>query len=176
MMMSSIAIFTGYLIHKSGKMKIVLIGLLAFVLFFSFANVDAVTIDDARVGSSQKNVTEVSGWLHNNAASKPGFVLISAASHDAIIFSSGLPMSKFIHEGTGLYWISATTAPDRWARWIIMRTNDLNDATFKLVSKTQAYKNGDYTLVGHYPFADIYELKPQFLSGLNTKPTLGKQK
>lgn len=176
MMMPSIAIFVGYLVQKSDQLKYVLIGLIAFVLFFSFANFDAVTIDDARVGSSQKNVSEVSGWLASNAKDKDGFVLISAASHDAIIFSSGLPMSKFIHEGTGKYWESATVAPDRWARWIVMRTNDVNDSTFKLVSKTKAYKEGWYTLVNHYPFADIYEIKPELVKDLNTKPTLGKQK
>ncbi len=176
MMMPSIAIFAGYLVGRAKNFRLVLIGLIAFVLFFSFANFDAVTIDDAKVGSSQKNVSEVSGWLRNNVTNKPGFVLISAASHDAIIFSSGLSMGRFIHEGTGLYWTSATTLPDRWARWIVMRTNDLNDSTFKLVSKTTAYKLGDYKLVNHYPFADIYELKPQFLNGLNTKPVLGPQR
>lgn len=176
MMMPSIAIFVGYLVHKSDQLKYVLIGLMAFVLFFSFANLDAVTIDDARVGSSQKNVSEVSGWLRNNAKDKDGFILIAAASHDAIIFSSGLPMIKFIHEGTGAYWESATVAPDRWARWIVMRTHDNNDSTFKLISKTKAYKEGWYTLVDSYPFADIYEIKPEHTGNLNTKPILGKQK
>jgi glutamine cyclotransferase len=175
MMMPSLAIFIGYLVYRADKLKYVLIGLMAFVLFFSFANSDAVTIDDARVGSSQKNVSEVSGWLRQNAQ-EDGFILISAASHDAIIFSSGLQMSKFIHEGTGAYWDSATTAPDRWARWIVMRTNDINDSTFKLVSKTKAYRDGDYNLVNHYPFADIYEIKPELVKDLNTKPILGKQK
>ena len=176
MLMPSLAIFIGYLVHRFKELRPVLIGLLLFVLFFSFANADAVTIDDARVGSSQKNVSEVSGWLNKNAKDKAGFILISAASHDAIIFSSGLPMSKFIHEGTGVYWLDATTQPDRWAHWIVMRTNDTNDSTFKLVSKSTAFRMGDYTLVNHYPFADIYELKPQFIKSLNTTPTLGKQK
>lgn len=173
-MMPAIAIFIGYLIHKSGKLKYVLIGLILMVSFFTFANQDAVTIDDARVGSSQKNVSEVSGWLATHAKNKDGFILISAASHDAIIFSSGLPMSKFIHEGTGNYWIAATSSPDRWARWIIMRTNDTNDQTFRLIMKNAGLKK--YNLVGHYPFADIYEIKGQYLSELNTKPILGKQK
>ena len=101
-------------------------------------------------------------------------ILISAASHDAIIFSSGLPMKRFIHEGTGKYWESATTTPDRWARWIIMRTYDMNDLTFNTVSKTDALSK--YDLVGQYPFADIYELKPEYISQLNTKPIYGKQK
>ncbi|HYK08166.1 MAG TPA: hypothetical protein VEW42_01550 [Candidatus Eisenbacteria bacterium] len=174
MMAPSIAIFIGYLVHKAKTMRFVFIGLLILTLVFSLAGADAVTIDDARVGSSQKNVTEVSNWLAKNAANKPGYVLISAASHDAIIFSSGLPMSKFIHEGTGAYWTSATTSPDRWARWIIMRTNDVNDQTFKLVRKSAGFKR--YNLVGHYPFADIYEIKPEYVSQLHTTPILGKQK
>ena len=175
MLLPTIAIFIGYLIYKAGHLKYVLLGLTAFVLFFSFANKDAVTIDDARVGSSQKNVSEVSGWLKENAKDE-GFILISAASHDAIIFSSGYPMAKFIHEGTGAYWESATVAPDRWARWIVMRTNDNNDSTFKLISKTKAYRQGWYELVDAYPFADIYELKPEYSGRLTTKPILGKQK
>jgi uncharacterized membrane protein (Fun14 family) len=173
-MMPGIAIFIGYLVWRSGKLKYLLIGLILLTLFFAFANNDAVTIDDARVGSSQKNVTEVSGWLNKNAKDRDGFVLISAASHDAIIFSSGLPMKKFIHEGTGAYWESATASPDRWARWIVMRTNDNNDQTFRLVKKSGAlYK---YELIDSYPFADIYELKPQYLNNLQTKPVLKHQK
>ncbi len=173
MMMPAIAIFVGYLVHKADQFKYVLIGLMAFVLFFSFANLDAVTIDDARVGSSQKNVTEVSSWLANNAKDKKGFILISAASHDAIIFSSGLPMKRFIHEGTGRYWEEATVFPNLWARWIIMRTNDVNDNTFKLVSKTNTLDH--YNLAGHFPFADIYELKPEYLRALQTEPALSRQ-
>lgn len=174
LMAPSIAIFIGYLIYRTKSFRYVIIGLMLFVTLFTFINQDAVTIDDARVGSSQKNVSEVSGWLQTHAKDTPGFVLISAASHDAIIFSSELPMSKFIHEGTGAYWISATSAPDRWARWIVMRTNDMNDMTFKAVNKTNALSK--YTLVAHYPFADIYELKPEFLNTLQTKPVYGKQK
>ena len=174
MMAPAIAIFIGYLVHCSGKLKYVIIGLLLLTTFFAFTNQDAVTIDDARVGSSQKNVTEVSGWLEQNASNKDGFVLISAASHDAIIFSSNLPMKKFIHEGTGAYWDNATSSPDRWARWIIMRTNDTNDQTFKLLMKNPGLEK--YNLVEKYPFADIYEIKSEFVNQLNTKPSLGKQR
>lgn len=174
MMMPSIAVFAGYLVHRFKPARLTIIGLFLFVTAFAFLNGDAVTIDDGRVGSSQKNVSEVSDWLGANAAERDGFVLISAASHDAIIFSSGLPMKKFIHEGTGKYWESATTAPDRWARWIVMRTNDTNDLTYRSVQETQW--RDKYTLVNTYPFADIYELKVEYLPYLNTKPVLGRQK
>ncbi len=168
----AIAVYVGYLVDRAKTLRTSLIGVLAFVLLFAFFNNDAVTIDDATVGSSQKNVTEVSGWLKNNAEEKDGFVLISAASHDAIIFSSGLPMKKFIHEGTGLYWENAVAVPDRWARWIIMRTHDENDLTYKLVSKSSGFDK--YTIVESYPFADIYELRNEYLDTLETKPVLTK--
>ncbi len=174
MMLPTIAIFVGYLVHKLVPLRATIIGLFIFVTFFAFANVDAVTIDDARVGSSQKNVAEVSGWLTKHAKEEKGFVLISAASHDAIIFSSGLPMKRFIHEGTGVYWQNATASPDRWARWIVMRTNDLSDSTFKLVKQSGQLEK--YDLVNSYPFADIYEIKSEFSANLNTEPVLGKQK
>ncbi len=169
-----IAILVGYLVHRLRGMQGTLIGLLVFVSFFSYMSQDAVTIDDARVGSSQKNVTQVSGWLKEYVPSKAGFILISAASHDAIIFSSGLPMKRFIHEGTGSYWETATTVPDRWARWIVMRTHDDNDLTFRSIKNTPGFQR--YRLVESYPFADIYELRDEYIDDLNTTASLPVQR
>jgi hypothetical protein len=171
MMVPTIAIFIGYLLHRVKSVRYVLASLLLFVSVFSFTNGDAVTIDDAVVGASGKNVAEVSGWLQENAKDKDGFVLISAASHDAIIFSSRLPMKRFIHEGTGKYWDEATTNPTRWARWIVLRTDDMNDSTFRELKDNRSFKE-NYTLVRTLPFADIYELKPDFVNNLETKATL----
>jgi hypothetical protein len=174
MLAPTVAFFTGYLIDRTRNFRWVLIGLLLFVLFFAFHNEDAVTIDDARVGSSQKNVSEVSGYLNTYAKNAKGYILISVASHDAIVFSSGLPMTRFIHEGTGLYWQNALALPDRWARWIIMRTNDTNDLVWKNVSKSKGFLN--YHKIASYPFADIYEIDASRSGSLNYSPSLGKQK
>lgn len=174
MLAPTVAVFAGYLVHRLREFRLPIVGLLAFVLFFAFNSQDAVTIDDARVGSSQKNVSEVSGYLNKHAGNKKGFILISAASHDAIIFSSGLPMKRFIHEGTGLYWENALALPDRWARWIVMRTYDDNDLTWKGVSKSKGFQY--YDKVAAYPFADVYELQASMSANLNTEATLGKQK
>jgi hypothetical protein len=171
MMMPSIAIFIGYLVYRVPALRWVIIGLLLFVTFFAYANHDAVTIDDARLGASGKNVSEVSGWLRKYATEANGYVLISVASHDAIVFSSGLPMKRFIHEGTGQYWDIVTAHPERWARWIILRTNDRNDLTYRVLENSPSFKN-KYELVHHFPFADIYELKPQYLDGLQVLPAL----
>jgi hypothetical protein len=167
LMMASVAVFVGYLVHRARVLQPVLIGTLLFVLFFQFSSQDAVTIDDGRVGSSQKNVTEVARWLHDNAGPQKGYILISAASHDSVIFSSGLPMSRFIHEGTGPYYESAINDPDNWARWIVMRSNSDSDSTWRLLKDNVGFLEG-YRLVDHYPFADVYELKPEYLSGVIT--------
>lgn len=171
MLMPSLAILIGYLVDRFRPYRTLIIGLLVFTSIFSMMNLDAVTIDDAVIGASQKNVTEVSGYLSQNATKQPGFVLISAASHDAIIFSSGLPMKRFIHEGTGKYWADAINSPERWARWIVMRTNDDSDMTYRELKNNPSFW-ANYTLVNHYPFADIYQVNPEHLSSIHTSPVL----
>lgn len=157
MMMPALAVFIGFLFDRIKTIRGVIAGLLALTIVVAAINKDAVTLDDARVGSSQKNVTEVSGWLRDNAADREGLVLISAASHDAIIFSSGMPMKRFIHEGTGKYWQQAIENPSAWARWLVMRTHDDTDFLFVEIKDTNWEER--YKLVDHYPFADVYELK-----------------
>jgi hypothetical protein len=160
MLMPSIAIFVGYLFDKVPQLRTPLLLSLAFVTIFAFRSYDAVTIDDGRVGSSQKNVSEVSGYLDKHAKNEKELILISAASHDAILFSSGLPMKRFVHEGTDKYWESATGSPDHWVRWIVMRTNDDNDQTWKRLKNTPGFKH--FNRVDSYPFADIYELDEKY--------------
>jgi hypothetical protein len=173
-LMPAIAVFCGYLIDRAKLFRMLIIISIFFVCFFAFNSADAVTVDDARVGSSQKNVSEVSGYLYAHAKDTKGFILISAASHDAIIFSSGLPMKRFIHEGTGKYWESATTMPDQWARWIVTRTYDDNDLTWKAVKDSPGLAK--YNLVAKYPFADVYEIKSEYVKYLKTEPIFGKQR
>jgi hypothetical protein len=164
MMIPAVAIFVGYTINRYVNYRPYIIGLILIITSFAFINKDAVTIEDARFGSSQKNVSEVADWLNKNAKNENGYVLISAASHDAVIFSSGLPMKKFIHEGTGDYWDNAIKEPDRWARWIVLRSNDLTDMTWRELNGY--YGLGKYELVSSYPFADVYQLKAEYLGNL----------
>jgi hypothetical protein len=175
MMVPSIAVFTGFLVDRLKSLKVVLFCTVIFVISLTLIGSDAVTIDDGLYGSSQKNVSEVASILKNNVSDQKGFILISAASHDAIIFSSGLSMNRFIHEGTGTYWQSATAAPDRWARWIIMRTHDTNDSTWRFISKSPNVMD-KYTLIAHFEFADVYQIKPEYLSQLELEPIFSKQR
>jgi len=172
MMMPSFAIFLGYLIHKAVRLRFVLVSLIVFVTFFSFVNGDAVNVDDARFGSSRKNVWEASEWLQDNVSNEKGFVLISAASSDAIIFSSGLPMKRFIHEGTGVYYKNTLNDLDRWARWIVVRSYSDNDSTWREIKDNPEFAH--FELIESYPFADIYQLKDEYPGNLITEPILGE--
>ncbi len=170
-MLPTIAIFTGLLMDKLRSKKYFVLGLILFVSVFGVINQEVVTMEDARVGLGGKNVTEVSSYLKEHATDKEGFVLLSAAKHDAIIFSSGLQMSRFIHEGTGAYWDLATAHPEKWARWIVLRTNDKNDLTTKLLKNNKSFRD-NYTKVRDYPFAEVYELKSEFVGSLHLTPDL----
>jgi hypothetical protein len=170
-MVPTIAIFVGYLVHRLKSQRFIIIGLIFFVSIFGYINQEVVTIDDARIGLGGKNVEEVSGYLRDYAKDKEGFVLLSVAKHDAIIFSSGLPMKRFIHEGAGDYWDLATAHPERWARWIVLRTSDPNDLTTKLVKHKTAFKT-KYSKVRDFPFAEVYELKPEYLGELRLTPSI----
>lgn len=165
MLVPTIAIFIGYLYHRLSSLRRLLVAVLLVTTFLSLFGGDAVTIDDAQIGSSQKNVTEVAHYLQKNAVNTQDFILISVASHDAIIFSSGLPMSRFIHEGAGAYWTEALADPSRYAHWIIMRSGDNTDLLYRSIKDNPSFIN-KYQLAGHYPFADIYELKSQYRFGL----------
>ncbi len=58
-------------------------------------------------------------WFINNY--DHGIVLVSVASSDAFIFNSGLPMKRFISEGSGKYWTESLQKPNKYARWIIIQ-------------------------------------------------------
>lgn len=171
MLLPTLAFFIGYLIDKIKNVKYVFIGILLLTTSFTMINNDAVTIDDALFGSSGFNDSKVAGFLHDNASGKTGYVLISVSSHDQTVFSSRLPMKQFIHEGTGLYWDLAMAHPDRYVRWVVMRSHDSTDTTSRLIEKNPIFVDR-YQKMGSFPYADVYELKPQYIRDLQPLPAL----
>lgn len=164
MMLPSFAILIGYLIYKAPATKVFLIAMLAVALTYTYTTITPVTIADAKWGASSKNVSQVADWLKVNAKDNEDKILIAAGSHDAIIFTSGYQMSRFIHEGTGRYWEEASENPQLYARYIILRTYDTSDLTFKVVGTEDLFAKYDLKL--HGEFADIYELKSEYVAGL----------
>src|SRR4029079_489829 len=90
MVLPAAAVFGAYLADRSRQAKYLVFAVcLIFSIYSVFRIQDAVTIADARYGSSGKDVSQISSWLRENATDPNSKVLISAASHDAVIFSSG---------------------------------------------------------------------------------------
>ncbi len=173
MMMPSAAIFLGYLVHRASRSRFVIMGLIIFATFFSFANKDSIAIDEAKSGFyNQSNNPEFNMWMQKNVLNEKGFVLISIAAHDPVVFSSGLPMKRFIYEGTGAYFQNALDDPDQWARWIIMSGRFDNSSIWEKVKNNPDFDH--YEMVGSYYFADIYQLKDEYLDNLITEPILEK--
>ena len=169
----TVAILIAYFIQKvNNPLRFLLIPSLLFVYLSSYFAQIPVTIQDALWGASSKNVSQVSGWLRKNASDNQDKIFISAGSHDAIIFSSGFKMNRFIHEGTGMYWKNAGKEPDRWVRYIVMRTYDMKDATFYSLKDNADLSKYDLVLKGE--FADIYEIKSEYRGNLITPYEMSK--
>ncbi len=169
MMILSVAILIGYLINvlNYSLSRFILTSMIIGVFINTYLTSIPVTIEDALWGASSKNVSQVSNWLKINAKDNDDKIFTSAGSHDAIIFSSGLKMSRFVHEGTGDYWTSASANPEKFVRYIVMRTYDMKDATFYAVRDKPGFLKYDLVLKGE--FADIYELKSEFRNVLYTQ-------
>lgn len=81
---------------------------------------------------------------------------MSSTQNDPIIFSSGLPMSRFITEGTQDYWNKAIEDPVHSAKWVLLNDNppDILRQVIKYEDILMYYKK-----VAEFPSVQIYQLK-----------------
>jgi hypothetical protein len=168
MIVPMVAIFIGFLVGRIKLLSPILMLIVALAIGINFYS-EPVTIADAKYGKSQKNVNEIAEWLNKNVKNKDGLILISVASHDSIIFSSGLPMKKFIHEGVNSVWLSATQFPDQWARWIVMMPEENRNSDFLWKAIGDKNKLKHYRLVGEFPYAVIYQLNDEYFNKIEKK-------
>jgi hypothetical protein len=154
------ALFTGYLASRPNVLVKTLVPVLVMLQIGLFYNSRyIVTLDDGLWGSSQKNVKATGQWIHDYVgADNNDLILVSVASHDAVLFRSDLPMHRFIHEGTGEYWDNALANPELHAKFVIMRTHDSLDSVARSMDQVpQFYEK--YALIYDDEFVDVYELK-----------------
>ncbi len=165
MMVPSTAILIAYIFDVANKQKLLVLSLIfSFYIIYNF-KYQPVTIEDGVVGSSKTNAAEISNWLKKNVKDNDGLVLSSAASHDGIMFSSGMNMNRFVHEGTGQKWRTSLQNPEENVKWIIVRTNDVNDLVFRDINKFSL--ENSYIKILNFPFADLYERKD--VAGVRTE-------
>ncbi len=170
MAIPSLAIFGGFLLGKinGNWLKLILLLLLFFNLTINLTK-EPVTVADAKFGKSQKNINAVAEWLHENTKNNDGLILISAASHDSIIFSSNLPMRKFIHEGVSLIWPKATNNPEEWARWIVLMPEKARKSDFLWQAINKKDKLRHYHPVATFPSITIFQLDDSFFKKIKDK-------
>lgn len=152
-----LAVFIGYLVnhtHPVIRTSVPMLVLLQVFLFFSSNYI--ITLDDGLWGSSQKNVKNIGRWIHDEVGDSDSLVLVSVASHDAILFSTGLPMSQFVHEGTGPLWEASLSNPTQHVDYVVMRTNDNLDLVSKNIEQNPVFFD-QYTKIYDDEFADVYK-------------------
>ncbi len=154
-----VAIGVAYVFEQKSVLAKSLVPYLLFLqIGMFFNNRYIVTVDDGLWGSSQKNVKQVGLFINEKIGPTNQPILVSVASHDAILFQSGLPMKRFIHEGTGDFWDEALIDPDQFAPYVLMRTHDNLDSVAREMDKVPGFFER-YELLYDDEYADVYQRK-----------------
>lgn len=160
---SGIAILIGIL---ASKKQIALRGFLLVliliqgVIFYaskdykSFDVKNIVTLKDTKAGLLE-STQKTSIWIATNCSE--GLTLISSGAYESVIFDTGLPLKKFITEGTGRYWKESLENPKSYAMCVIMSSSPIDKVRVRLRKNSQFLKN--YRLVQSYGAMEMYEKK-----------------
>lgn len=144
MMLPSVALFSSYFTKKSAFLKVTLF-VCIILQGFIFYRTEIVTLSDAQTQRTVLNTKDVQNWLLLNAKNNDGLILTSVSYHNALIFSTGLPLRRFIHEGSGKYWEESLIDPAIYAKWIIVSNEDVGDPVY-----TALYKKQDREFLKYY--------------------------
>ena len=160
MMLPAVAFFASYLVRKSLLLKFVLLAVIVLQFHSFYASNNIITLTDGVIGTSSLNVKDVRDYLIKNAKDREGLILTSIAFNNALAFSTGIKLDRFIHEGTGDYWTNALTDPRREAKWIVMANGDVGDQVYEsLVKKNNNEFLRHYTLAYRGKHTNVYVRK-----------------
>lgn len=174
MMMPAVAVFAGVAVGHIWKwMRIPLASVLFAGCIWGVYFEKPVSLSEPISGTQISDSTEIGKGIATAVGEKDGLVLISAYTHDASMFVSGLPMRRFVHEGVNTHYLRAIEHPDRCVRWIVMKTSYSGDSIWSAMKDNPAMSR--YELIAHYSFADIYELKPEYVPELTPSSCLSSE-
>lgn len=157
MVAPAIALFAAYWARYKG-LQILLISLIFIQSFFFYARRDVVTITDGVIGTSSLRVGDASTWIAQAAENENGLILTSIAYNNALAFSSGIDLKRFVHEGTGDYWSTALTTPSKNVKWIVMANGDVGDEVYtKLVKQKNPDFMKNFRLAHRGKYTNIYK-------------------
>ena len=152
MVLPAIAIMFAYIVSKS-RLGIILASMVViFNYSYMYIGNNIITIEDGTRGSSGNFLNSAGIWLKSNA--KDGLILTATSSNDALVFTSGLPLKRFIVEGSRLYWQDSLADPTKHAKWIVMKKGDLVETA---LHNNRIFLD-NYSLVYKDAFSYIYVL------------------
>jgi hypothetical protein len=158
MVLPAVAFFSAYLASKDLLAKLALAALLIVqpAIFLTTHNI--ITITDGTQGTSSLSVGDVAHWLDTNAAASDQLILTSISFNNALAFTTGMPLKKFIHEGTGKYWQTSLADPSVYATWIVMANGDVGDPVYDaLVKQGNSAFLKQFSLRARFPHTNIYQ-------------------
>lgn len=144
MIIPAVAFFNAYLARKSVILKIALVALVVIQGLSFYHTKNIITLVDGVFGTSSLDVADVRDWLLRNATDPQSKILTSISFNNALAFSTGFPLKRFIHEGTGKYWTEALENPESLAEYVVMANGDVGDPVYNALIK------GEPTQFAHY--------------------------
>lgn len=125
LMIPVLSLFFAYVYHKTKQIgaKVLLISLLMLQFGLYFVGYSKIiTLADGIEGLSRARRPDAEYWIKKKYDF--GLVLVDDYARTLSIIRSGIPMQNIIYVGNKPYWEESLTAPERYARWIIMQKND----------------------------------------------------
>lgn len=127
MMVPVFAFFIGYLFYRSkmvGRLIVVGIVFLQSMLFLiGFSPVLSLNDGVSGLSSFIAKVPDAQSWLENNYTD--GLVLMDDYKRIISIIRTPIPMDSIIYIGNAPYWEESLVTPEKYAKWIIMQSDDI---------------------------------------------------
>ena len=159
MILPAVSVFTAYLIKKGNFIRWLVLVLILFSYLMMAKEAYVIDLIDGQMGSSSLRVGDVSTWLKENAPGK-GLILTALSYNNALAFSTGFDLKRFIHEGTGKYWQSALENPQEYSQWIVMANGDVGDPVYNaLIKNNHSNFLKYYDLSQKFDFLNVYKRK-----------------
>jgi hypothetical protein len=123
-MLPAVVLFLGYLFYRSDSyIKVCIVGLICIQNFFFYnGTIKIITYEDGVRGLSHARRPDAENWMKDNYTN--GLVLLDDYARTISIIRSGVPMQDIIYIGNHPYWDESLTAPEKYAKWIVMQKND----------------------------------------------------
>lgn len=138
-------------------LKLLMIGLILTSYIHMLVTGNIITFQDGTVGLSASRDSDAQMWLRDNYTG--GKVWMDDYARSASIIRLGVRMQDIIYIGNKPFWDESQYTPQKYADWIIVKTNDAIDTTFKANKNTKKQVDKYFDVAYSSPDVTIYRKK-----------------